>query len=184
MFSNNTVGVSALGQLLMVGGGPDPDPAQRGCAARWTLTLPGSPLLGSVATDEAGVVYAWTAAGSTTDPDLLAITDDGGAARVLWQTTFTGDDDIVIGTLTTIEAAAGRLLGIPIVLAASHETVAVDRATGAVGCRQPVADDSINSLVVGPDGSAYVPLLGILDLTSPNPNASYQGGITKYRRLE
>ena len=174
----------------------DADASVTGCAARFTYDLVGGSILGSMAVDSDGVVYAWNGGTDAAAPDLFALADDGGTPQVRWATNFTAADgfdrqwtsaatvldDLVIGTVTTIRAAAGELLGIPIILDAYHEVVGVSRATGAVVWREPVYDDSINSLAIDPTGDIYVPLLGFLDLTSPNPNATYQGGVVKYRR--
>jgi hypothetical protein len=66
----------------------------------------------------------------------------------------------------------------------SHEVLAVSRADGHVVWRIPIDDDSINSLMPGPDGSLYVPLFGMLDLVSPNPQIEYQGGVIKLRAVQ
>ncbi len=172
----------------------DADARPEVCAAAWTYPLLGKPLLGSAALDENGVVYCWNSSKDPAATDLFALRDTEAGPEVVWETTFTDRegynlqwtsaatvlDNQVVGTVTTIRRAV-EVDGNPLMLNLSHEVVGVERATGRVAWRLPIPDDSINSPAVGPDGSLYVPLLGILDLTSPNRKVGYSGGIVKYR---
>jgi hypothetical protein len=261
-FSNNTVGVSVLEQLFVIGGGPDPDtgalvaldltagpsgpslglrwvmhvqggsgtspsitpdgtrlvvgdaaarllyvdvagcnantdgdPKPDRCAPLWTYKLLGdNPILASPSIDENGVVYAWSTSKEPADADLVAVGDDGGKPKVLWTRAFTNAagtnmqwtsattvlDNIVVGTLSDMKKVLGAFGTYPVALEVSHEVVAVWRKDGTDAWRRPLDDDSINSIAPGPDGSIYVPLMGVIDLASPNPNIAYQGGIIKY----
>ena len=176
----------------------DADSDPNVCSPKWTFKLPGQPLLGAPAMDEDGIVYAWA---SNTDPstsDLFAIGDEGGKPRVIWEKNLTpaGDtyhvwssaatvlDNMIIGTVTNMKrtVSAGSA-PIPLVLEATHEVMAIDRKTGVTLWSLPVADDSINSLLMGPDGSIFVPELGMLDLSSPNEKQTFTGGIARIAPL-
>ena len=261
-FSDNTIGISALDQIFVVGGGPEPDtgslvalnlvddgptpslelawvtlidagsatspaisrdgtrvtvadgashliyvrvdecndnldadPEEEVCAAAWSYSMLGNPIIGSPAMDEHGVIYAWNSAPEPQAVDLFAIGDgDDGQPEVLWEVTFAGEgdtnrqwtssatvlDDMVIGSVTNLIEPFMPRLGMPIMRDLSHEIVAVDRWTGEIIWRQPLPDDPINSLALGPDGAIYVPLIGFLDLTAFNEHIEYQGGIIRY----
>lgn len=172
----------------------DADSDPRICAPKWSYALAARPLLGAPAMDENGVVYAWNTTSDAGVPDLLAIADRDGEPEVLWDRNFTPEggtnrvwssavtvlDNHVIGTVTNMVRATQLSDDMPpIVLEASHAAVAVDRTTGAVAWQIDVPDDAINSLLMGPDGSIYVPELGMLDLSSPNEAQTFTGGIVR-----
>lgn len=261
VFASNTVAIAPSGQVLVVGGGPDPqtgalvaldvtggeaptlslrwtlsltggsgtspaispdgriaaigdgagnlvrvpveecnantdkDPEPGVCAAAWTWPLlGGDALLASPGVDDAGVLYAWYTSTEPQDPDLVAVQDVGGAPQVVWEAIFAGAgdtnrqwtssatvmEDLVLGTLTDMQQVVDLGVGFPILLQASHEVVAVSRSTGEVAWRQPVDDDSINSIAPGPDGEIYVPLMGMLDLASPSPDVDFTGGVAVF----
>ncbi len=170
----------------------DPDPHR--CAEAWSTSLRGGGLLGSAAIDEEGVITAWHGGGAPEDPDLFSLRDAGDHAELLWEVSFPADedgvdvqwtsvstvfDDVIIGTITTMESVITDSSGMPMLLQGFHEVTAVDRATGDVLWRVPIADDSINSPAIGPEGAVYVPLFGMLDLLSLNEEITYQGGIVQ-----
>lgn len=172
----------------------DDDPSPLGCAAAWSYALRGGGLLGSVALDEDGVVTAWHGAGEPDEPDLFALRDAGDHPELLWELAFPADDgtsdvqwtsvgtvfdDVVLGTITTMAAVLPTPDGPPVLVNGHHEVVAVDRRLGQVVWREPIADDSINSPAIGPDGALYIPLFGMLDLMSINPDIEYRGGIAQ-----
>ena len=167
------------------------------CAPAWRHQLDAGPMIGSVSIDEQGVVYAWDYSPDPHQADLFAAKEGvGGWSEVLWETCFAPPqgkvnrqwsstalilDNLVVGTIThLIQTYEVPDFPMPIMWNVKHEIVAVDRFTGDLVWRAPVADDSINSPLLGPDRAIYVPLMGMLDLTSPNPDVIYQGGIVQY----
>lgn len=172
----------------------DPDPGI--CAPAWLYPMLGKPSLGNLAMDEHGTVYAWHASEDPADPDVFAVKDQDGSPRVLWSVTFDSPsdnnmqwtscitvlDDMVVGSLSDLQPSAiGHITSLPIFRHLTHELVALDRETGEVLDRAELADDSINSLAMGPDGSLYVPLMGMLDLMATTESATFTGGIVQYR---
>ena len=190
-------------QLLMVdilacNQNTDADADPQVCAPAWIWPIAGRPLLGSVAVDEDGTVYAWHAAQEPEHADVFAITGGEGGPRVVWETALaeagaanmqwtsciTVLDDMIIGAVTEMTRVKDLGLGVPLVLEAHHEAIALHRRSGAVLWRVPIPDDSINSLAVGRDGSIYVPLLGMFDLASPSRHADFQGGVIQLRPVQ
>jgi outer membrane protein assembly factor BamB len=174
----------------------DADPRVEVCAPAWIHHVKGRPIFGSVTVDEQGVVYACDTSLEPADADLFALADGEAGPRVLWQVSFAAAggpnrqwtsnatlfDDMIVGTLTELtDAISIDGIPMPLVRAASHELVAVDRATGALLWRRPVADDSMNSIAVGPDGTIYVPLMGMIDLMAlPGASVTFHGGVAQY----
>ena len=100
-----------------------------------------------------------------------------------WTSSLTTTDNVLIGTLTDIQKAIDVGAGTPLITQMKTEVVGVSREDGHIVWRAGVHDDSFNSLVVGPDRSVYVPLLGMFSLTTPNMKFGYQGGVVKYRAV-
>jgi hypothetical protein len=171
----------------------DPDPER--CAPSWTWPILGRPLLGSVAIDDDGTVFAWNASQTPTDVDLFALADGGdhgvpvfekcfaeaGGTNRQWTSVATVLDDLVIGTLTDMISVWDSPFGVTLALETAHEIVAVDKETGEIRWRHVLPDDSINSPAIGPDGSIYLPLMGMIDLMSPSDTVTFSGGVHAFR---
>ncbi len=170
----------------------DEDPSS--CSPAWTWPLLGGQVLGSPSIDEDGTVYAWDTSSDPRDTDLFALATDNSQPQAVWETVFAGEgetnhtwtsaatvlDDIIVGTVTDLESSLDLGLPMPLVGSSSNETVVVDRWTGELLWSHPVSEDSINSPAIGPDGSIYMPLMGMLTLLSLDQDTEYQGGIVRY----
>lgn len=174
----------------------DANPDPRECPSAWTYQFPGDPLMASVSFDENGIVYAWNQGKDNKMFDIFAVRQDPDhpdKGKIVWEKSLGPDrswastalitNNVVIGTAThVITYYETDTLPIPIIWDCEHEIVGLDRFTGDILWRKPLPDDCINSPLLGPDGSVYVPLMGIMDLTSPNPDILYQGGIIQYKK--
>ncbi len=92
-----------------------------------------------------------------------------------WTSIITVLNNMILGTITTPEFSGIK-----------HEVIALNRFDdGAKSGRDPILwraptdDDSVNTLVPGPDGAIYVPNYGLIDLMLPG-KSTWQGGITKF----
>lgn len=176
----------------------DADPRPEVCEPLWRYHLSGeATMLGSMAMDEDGVVYAWEAAENEETMDLFKLSDsvteeglhvpeilwgvsfphDAGNRRTQWTSSATVMNDMVIGTLSHLGDTFLPDMGLPLPLFTDlyHELVAVDRFNGEILWRAPADDDLMNSVVPGPDGALYLPYLGLLDLIACPPWSESQG---------
>lgn len=158
------------------------------CQPSWTYELEGSALIASLSMDENGVVYAWNQgpAEGQPMPTVLAVAppDATHAEPYLlwgtlvrpqtlgrwtsseWSSTALVLDDLIVGTVSHLNAATNLDLDLPLplTLETEHELVGIDRQTGAIRWRSDqLPNDSINSPILGPDGNIYVPNLGMID---------------------
>jgi outer membrane protein assembly factor BamB len=166
--------------------------------------------------DENGVVYAWNQGqdpeGSPRSPELVAVsgpdaeheepyvlwsvhlppTDGERWETTEWSSTVLVLNNMVVGTITHMNAITAEDLPIPLPLRTAHELVGVRRSDGEILWRGvPMPDDSINAPFMGSDGNIYVPILGMLDFAhfpGGRPPEScdefeeefYQGGIVQF----
>ncbi len=182
-------------------GNTDADPRPEVCEPLWRYHLSGeATMLGSMAMDEDGVVYAWEAAGSEETVDLFKLSDsvtgeglhvpemiwgvsfphDSENRRTQWTSSATVMNDMVIGTLSHLGDTSLQGLGLPLPLFTDlhHELLAVDRFTGEVLWRVPADDILMNSVVPGPDGALYLPYIGLFDLIACPPWSEALGACT------
>jgi hypothetical protein len=94
-----------------------------------------------------GDTLAWSA----------ALPDDA-----IWSSVLTLTRNHVIGTMTRLVRGDARILTIPLPDRADSEIVVLDRADGALVFNAPVADDATSTVTVGPDGSLYANLYGLV----------------------
>lgn len=152
----------------------DPDPSRCGLAYEEKLergTVPGSPAI-----DDAGWVYFYefgmTWSWQQSARDVVAFGPNG----IVWSTALpdnmdwtsvaTVTDNHVIGTATTVVPSDKSLPSIVFPETSEDHLVMLDRATGEVVFRHPVPDDSAATVTVGPDGSLYVGMLGLVSILS------------------
>ncbi len=100
-----------------------------------------------------------------------------------WTSSVTTTDNVLIGTLTDIQQSLDVGVGMPLATQMEHRVVGVSRDDGHVVWSAPVHDDSFNSVVVGPDQSVYVPLLGTFSLSTPHPDFGHQRDTARYRAV-
>ena len=113
--------------------------------------------------------YSFSATDAAGQPDLWAM-DPSGA--VLWQTdlpdglmwssVITVSNNHILGTATRLVPSEETLLTITLPSRAESELVILDRSDGSVVSRTPIVDDGLLNPVIGPDGSLYIGLSGIL----------------------
>ncbi len=174
------VGDNQAGLYLVDGFACNATPSN--CAPLWRYGLATS-LLGNVAIDESGTVYAWN---QTPNPDIAdvfairTVVGSNGKALPLqaWFANFPGNsvwtsaitvlNNYLLGTVSTLNG-----------LKFTHELVAIDQRNGKVLWKIPTDDDSINSVAFGPDGALYVPFLSFIDRLYPRDRA-FSGGIRRY----
>ena len=162
----------------------DPDRCAASDAIDLDSTLQGSPPL----LDD-GEHYVWQS--NTRDledqsnPDLIAY--DGAAE--MWSATFDGDtiwssvitvtENHLIGTTTDLTFAGDAILFIPLPATAASFLTVVDRGSGDIVFRAPVPDDSTATVTVGPDGSLYVGMLGLVSLLAVDTETT--AGLVRFR---
>jgi hypothetical protein len=152
----------------------DPDPAL--CGDIYATPLLTGPAFGTTPMLDGGVHYIY----ELQIADLLNTeTSDVRAVRgdeVLWETllpddlqwtsVITATKSHLIGTGTRFTDSGEALASLELPGSASSELLVLDRATGALVFRAPVTDDSASTVTVGPDGSLYVTMLGLLHMLS------------------
>lgn len=164
------------------------------CLPSWTYQLEGSALNASIAMDQWGVVYAWNQ-GPDDDgipsPTLVAVappdalhsepqqlwstriraTTPGRWTSSEWSSTPLILNDLIVGTVSHLNATGitdDLDLPLPLTVNTAHELVGISRDTGEILWRNDqLADDSINSPFLGPNGNLYVPILGMIDFAQP-----------------
>jgi len=150
----------------------DPDPAL--CGDIHATPLLTGPAFGTTPMLDDGVHYIY----ELQIADLLNTeTSDVRAVRgdtVLWETllpddlqwtsVITATESHLIGTGTRFTDSGEALASLELPASASSELLVLDRATGELVFRAPVTDDSASTVTVGPDGSLYVTMLGLLHM--------------------
>jgi len=189
------------------------------CQPAWVMQLKGKPLYGSVSMDEDGVVHAWNQGvdeyGNNLTPEVVAIhpPDKTHSAPYFkwtadfpqppgknfkdteWTSTVLVLNNIVVGTVTFMNAIVTGQGNFPIPTDLYSEVVGLDRETGKLLWSVPIPNDSFNAPFLGPDGNLYVPVFGLLNLfkipENGNPtdcssfvDTDYQGGIFQFKTGE
>jgi len=149
----------------------DADPAV--CAPAVVVPLAAGAINGSPPLDDDAVHYLWEAT-------LGRLYDDTGARDVaayrgddplwsvtlpdglMWSSVMTVTAEHIIGTATAATASDQTLLGFAFPASTRNELLLLDRDTGAIVFRAPTTDDATSTVTVGPDGSLYVTMLGLL----------------------
>ncbi len=154
----------------------DLDPER--CGVAWSHPLERSPMVGAPAISAEGTVIYWEMGlafdAPPTAADVVAVNETG----VLWQTALPDDMDwssVVTVTRNHVIGSASRVTpseqGLP-GFRLPHETVdrivVLDRFSGELVWHHDLPDDSAATVTVGPDGSLYVPMLGIFSILAIN----------------
>jgi len=151
----------------------DADPAV--CAAVHDVTLLRGPMPGSPALAPDGTVYLWelslnVAAHGPDAIDVRAEALDGplwSAALdgdLTWNSVMTVTDDAVIGTASRVVPSDEDVLGFTLPATSEPYFVVVDRASGALIEQVALTDDSSATVTIGPDGSVYIGMLGLITM--------------------
>ena len=155
----------------------DADADEAICAAWFSTDLERGPLAGSPALGDDGTVYLWEtttnlAAFGADAVDLRAVGPGGPLWEVVlpddmtWTSVVTVTRDHIVGTASTVTLSDTEVMGL--YFPGSAETVALtlDRSTGEILWSEPVTDDASATVTVGPDGSLYVGMLGLITMLS------------------
>lgn len=149
----------------------DADPAPQVCEPDFRVPL-NAPALGAAPVFDEARHYFWEVRFSnlfdnTTD-DVFAYDGETLAWSAalpddaIWSSVLTLTRNHVIGTMTRLVRGDARILTIPLPDRADSEIVVLDRADGALVFNAPVADDATSTVTVGPDGSLYANLYGLV----------------------
>jgi hypothetical protein len=79
-----------------------------------------------------------------------------------WTSVITVTDTHLVGTASVITPSTTRALTVRLPARLESFLAVVDRRTGELVFRAPVTDDSTATVTVGPDGSLYVGMFGLL----------------------
>jgi hypothetical protein len=152
----------------------DSDPAV--CAFAISEAVERSPLPGAPAIDEDGVVvfyeFGLDFSAAPEDRDVVAMGPDGIVweaalpGNLDWNSVVTLTDNHVIGTASRIVPSDHTLAAIMFPTETVDYLVILDRSDGSLVFDAPIADDSSATVTVGPDGSLYVGVLGLLSILS------------------
>lgn len=154
----------------------DADPDESVCAFDFEQeversALPGAPAIlddGAVVFYEFGLDFS----AAPEDRDVVMLGPDG----VRWETALPGDldwnsvvtvtDNHIIGTASLVELSDQKLLGLAFPTRTDDKLVILDREDGQLVFQADVPDDSSATVTIGPDGSLYVGVLGLLSILS------------------
>ncbi len=79
-----------------------------------------------------------------------------------WTSVITVTDNHFVGTASVITPSTTRALTVRLPERLTSFLTVVDRETGALVFRAPIDDDATATVTVGPDGSLYVGMFGLL----------------------
>ena len=154
----------------------DADPEPSKCAHVHATPLLTGPAFGTTPMLDDGVHYLYELQIAdllnTSASDVRAIRGD----EVLWETTLpdnlqwtsviSATRSHLIGTGTRFTDSGETLASLELPATATSELLVLDRLSGSLVFRAPVTDDSASTVTVGPDGSLYVTMLGLLHMLS------------------
>jgi outer membrane protein assembly factor BamB len=152
----------------------DVDPAV--CAFAWEEPVQRQPLPGAPAILDDGTTifyeFGLDFSAAPEDRDVIALGPNG----VVWETALPGDldwnsvvtvtDNHIIGTASKVTLSDQQLLGLTFPSFTDDRLVVLDRRDGSLVFEAPIPDDSAATVTVGPDGSLYVGVLGLLSILS------------------
>jgi hypothetical protein len=150
----------------------DPDPTR--CGVSYQHRLERDPMIGAPAIDENGVVTFWEASlrfdEDEQDRDLAAF----DASGLLWEASLPHDMDWfsvitvtgnhLIGTASTVTVSDESLFALNFPSVTEDYVVVLDRYSGALVWRAPLPDDGAATVSIGPDGSLYAAVYGLLSM--------------------
>ncbi len=166
----------------------DADPDILVCSDTHVVDLLSGPILGASPLVADSVHYCWEVQLAdllnTDTPDVRAFQED----TLLWETLLPDDlqwtsvitvtNDHLIGTGTRFTDSGETLLTLEYPATAESELLLLDRSTGEVVFRAPVPDDASSTVTIGPDGSLYVNMLGLL--TAFALETQITGGVIRF----
>jgi hypothetical protein len=133
--------------------------------------LPGAPAIlddGTVIFYEFGLDFS----ANESDRDVIALGPEG----IRWETALPGDldwnsvitvtDNHIIGTASKVTLSDQKLLGLAFPTQTQDKLVLLDRESGELVFEAEVPADSSATVTIGPDGSLYVGVLGLLSILS------------------
>ena len=160
----------------------EPDPGV--CGVAYEQRLEREPMIGAPAIDADGTVVFWEMSLSFGDAaqarDLVAFDREG----VVWETSLPEDmdwasvitvtDNHLIGTASIVTPSEETLLALTFPSTTEDYVVVLDRANGDLVWRHPLPDDGSATVSIGPDGSLYVAVYGLLSMLAvdelPDPS--------------
>lgn len=152
----------------------DPDPS--GCAPAWSHDLERGPIAGSPPLLPDGRLALWEISVAQgvfgAEARDLAIVGPGGVEweRALpdgldWTSVITVSRGHLIGTASRIEAGTDRIVSVRLPRTLETWVVGVDRERGELAFRAgPIPDDASATVAIGPDGSLYAGMFGLLTI--------------------
>lgn len=149
----------------------DTDPMR--CAPAWEHALHRGPIAGSPPMLPDGSIAIWEVSVSQgvfdeTERDLAIVGADGPIWETTlpdgldWTSVITVTDTHLLGTASVITPSTARALTVRLPERLDSFLAVVDRTTGELVFRAPITDDSTATVTVGPDGSLYVGMFGLL----------------------
>lgn len=161
----------------------DADPDAEDCAPAWSVPLERGPIAGSPPILPDGSLVFWEISVSQglfpdTARDLVRVAPGGATVweRALpdaleWTSVITVTNEHLVGTASVIEPSGTRIVSVRLPRSVESSLAVVDRETGSLVFRAPVPDDATATVTIGPDGSLYVGMFGLLQIlateTSP-----------------
>lgn len=153
----------------------DADPDAARCAPALTVPLERGPIAGSPPLLPDGALLFWeisVSAGvfdaSARDVAYAAIDGAHWEATLPdgldWTSVMTVTDDHILGTASVITPGPEHILSVRLPSSVTHSFVVLDRSDGSLVFRAPIPDDSTATVTLGPDGSAYVGMLGLVSI--------------------
>ena len=145
-------------------------------------------MIGAPAITDDGTVYYWEFGLDLTaqpeDRDIVAFNRDGVVWESVlpddldWVSVMTVTENHIIGTASHIQPSEHSLFGFRFPAYTDDELVALDRETGVVAWRSGLPDDGAATVSIGPDGSLYVAVYGLLSTLSTQETPSM--GLKKF----
>lgn len=168
----------------------DPDPLPERCAPSYSVALERGPIAGSPPLLPDGTLLFWELSVSqglfdATARDVAMV----GPSGPIWETALEGGLDWtsvltvtgthVIGTASTIVPGSERISSVRLPGSVTSWLTVLDRASGAPVFRAPVPDDSSATVAIGPDGSLYVGMFGLLQIFATDTHPTL--GLVRFR---
>ena len=164
----------------------DPDPDR--CAYLWSHPLERAPMVGAPAISSDGTVIYWEMGlafdADPTASDVVAVNEEG----IVWESALPDDMDWssvvtvtrnhVIGSASKVTPSDQGLPGFKLPSQTVDRLVVLSRTTGELVWHHDLPDDSAATVTVGPDGSLYVPMLGIFSILAINERPTL--GLVKF----
>jgi len=149
----------------------DDDPDPKRCAPAHTVELSGRGIAGSPPLLDGPVLYFWDmpqgpAAASwlrSTQGDQLLWEKELEEDRI-WTAVMTVTQDHILGTTSRTEPSDEQLLQFTFPKNSDDQLVLLDRHSGQTVFSHPLTDDSAATVTIGPRGSLYVGMLGLVSM--------------------